>query len=336
MRNRKLHIATLWNAFNYGAYLQAYALKTYCEKLGFEVSFLRECTEKRTYLAEISSDFSKMLYQFRLHRNYIKSQNIFNISESDDPSLVTIVGADEIWNVNNPYFSHLDLYIGKGTNSDFNIAYAACCNGADAIDFEGEYGDSPFSSLSKISVRDRSTQNLVKAIVPEMECPIVLDPTFLLPDYKDILEEIVVKPYIFIYGYSFDNKSINDIIKFAKEKRLITISAGAYHGWTDMQIPAGPGLFLGLIKNANFVVTSTFHGSVFSILFNKQFASYCGDNLKIIELLEDFNLINRNASQYDLCGVLMEVIDYNTVNMILHEKRFISEKYIQESLNLYK
>lgn len=326
-----VRIATLWNANNYGAFFQAFALGK-CIQNEFDIKdvyFLEACIEKNKISACIAKTLKKTIYQFKLRHSFIKSRKCFSTIKKEENSDVTIIGADEVWNVNNTFFDHIDAYIGKDINTSVSFAYAPSCNGARADDFISVYGNEPFKNLSCVSVRDKSTQQMVFDITG-FEPMLVLDPTFLLNDYSDMIQEVGYKNYIFVYGYSFSNLEIENIKEYAKKHNLKTISAGAYQGWTDIQIPASPEQFLALIKQADYVVTSTFHGTVFSIIFNKSFVSYARNNKKVIEILSLFDLDGSNGTvNKTLTNILEQSINYEVVNQKIDAQRKISLEYIK-------
>lgn len=330
----RFKIVTLWGADNYGAFLQAYALGHYLSQKYDKcvVTYSEESAEKHGVITYVSRDIKKCLYQLKLGRKFEIARKQFNIESVKCPSDIAIIGADEVWNVNNNFFNHLGIYIGRGINTTCCITYAPSANGANPEEFEAVYGDNPFETLKSISVRDKATEKLVYDITG-FNPPIVLDPTFLIDDYQEFTKELDYKNYLFVYGYSFTNEEIDVIKKEAQENNLTIISAGAYQKWTDIQVPASPSEFLGLIKNADFVVTSTFHGSVFSILFNKQFISFARQNTKIVELLDSFDLSDRNASSKNISETeLNKHIDYCVVNQIIQKRRQESIKYLEEGI----
>lgn len=332
----KIQIITLWSADNYGAYFQAFALKTYLqtEYPSAEISFLRDTKEEKHRFSWISKSVKKSLYQYKLQREFNKARDEFQLSDIGDTIDICIIGADEVWNVSNTFFKHIGAYVGIGVKGKKCIAYAPSSNGVEKMQFTEVYGENPFVRLNAISVRDKTTQYLVREL-SLINPPIVLDPTFLIDNYNEMASDVKYTKYLIVYGYSFANEEILTIKKFAKEKNLIIISAGAYQEWTDIKIPASPKQFLGLIKNAEYVVTSTFHGTVFSILFNKEFVSYTRNNTKILEILEAFDLSKRNSSdKTNINQIFSHRIDYGYVNKIIDEKRKQSTYFLRREVTL--
>ena len=324
----KVKIVTLWGAYNFGAFLQAYSLGKFLESNDIMINYSRENGERKKMFSFISKSISKTIYQLKMQNKFKKSQKIFKIENSIINYDFSIVGADEVWNVNNNFFNHELAFIGIDENAEKSISYAASSNGAKSEEFVNIYGKEAFSNFSHISVRDKATQKMVYDIT-NTNPTIVLDPTFLI-NYDD-LSPLIDYNYIFVYGYSFKPEEINQIKMFAKNKNLKVVSAGPFLDWTDVKMAIGPFEFLRLCKFANFIFTSTFHGTVFSIIFNKPFYSFARNNVKVIELLGMFNLDKRNASSNLLTD---DKIDYLLVNKIIDKKREESIDFLKKSLDI--
>jgi hypothetical protein len=339
---KNIKIATLWDARNFGAFLQAYALSSFLKARGFEVAFIKEKKDKvtfplksfiRSFLVRLGVFGVKSKYQYLQDKKITDYHSKFSFCESENKSFATVVGSDEIWNISSPYFPHLPIYFGEGANSDVVISYAASSNTSTKEDFIRIIGDNPFARFNHISVRDRYTKQVVESFLLGKESKLVLDPTFLLDDYDDILIPTKLDNYLFVYGYGFSEEE-QSIIKFAAEKKhLKIVSAGPYLEWTDIQIPASPGEFLGLVKGADFVMTSTFHGTVFSIILQKQFASFCRDNNKVFDILDNLCLSSRNCSLKDVSTMLEEPINYNVIKEKLFSLRDSSIKFLLKALD---
>ena len=89
------------------------------------------------------------------------------------------------------------------------------------------------------------------------------------------------KAYVLIYAYhGFMNskQEVNAIKSFAKKNGLRIISCGYYHSWCDENVNADPKEFLEMFIHASYIITDTFHGTVFSIINKKRFVSIIRDN----------------------------------------------------------
>lgn len=332
MKKEKISILTLWDSPNYGAFLQAYSLKTQCEKLGYETSFLTLTKEKRTPINFVSKSLKKTMYLINLSKAFKKDRKLFSFSDNKKEKDIVIIGSDEVWNTNNNSFIHFNQYLGRNLNAKNIISYAPSCNGVKPNDFLKVYENEDFSMVNHISVRDNSTKELVLQLSGK-EPTIVIDPTLMLGEFDSIIKEPKYENYILVYGYSFLEKEINEIKEFAKQNKMKLISVGPHLKWTDIKIPASPSEFLGFVKNANYIFTSTFHGTIFSILYKKKFATYARQNCKVREILELFKLEDRNISIVNnLNEVVKKSIDYDLVEEILKKRRYESLSFLKTAL----
>ena len=147
--------------------------------------------------------------------------------------------------------------------------------------------------------------------------------------------------YILIYSYDGrikSEKEINSIQLFAKKNNLKIISAGLYQSWCDKNISASPFELLSYVRNAKYVVTDTFHGTVFSIKYNKQFATLIrGSNKqKLSDLLMRFGLESRKVLNVDfLSDILEQKIDYEPINNFIYKQNENSISYLNDNINNY-
>lgn len=326
----KICIITIYNSMNYGAYLQAYATYSLLSAEGHDV-YMYE-TEKRNLPFYIHAlhlrDFKNFPFNFKLLNNYMKDWREFKIvRDLNDTYDLVIIGSDELWNVDNYNFSHEGYYIGKGINSKEIITYAVSANTCTLERFSEVYGtgENILENLDGIGVRDKNTLSIASkcsAITP-IE---VLDPTFLQNSYKE--SATCVDDYILIYGYYFteEEKEKIDIIKNIMKKKIVSV--GFKHEWCDLNIPCSPLEFVSYVKNAAFVITSTFHGTVFSIMNNKQFATFARKNSKIHDILKKFDLETRNITCNDCNLTINNFIDYNEVNRTIDVKKNESLQFL--------
>lgn len=165
-----------------------------------------------------------------------------------------------------------------------------------------------------------------------------LDPVFLY-DYKDEIEEKQLDfEYNLIYAYDGRINSeveIEAIQSFAKENNLKTLSAGLYQSWCDKNISANPFEILGYVKNARYVVTDTFHGSVFSIKYKKPFAALIRESNteKLYDLLSRFNLEGHNLIEASSLPDILEMpIDSQHIDKMIIEYKDNAFEYLDKFL----
>ena len=128
-----------------------------------------------------------------------------------------------------------------------------------------------------------------------------------------------------------------DMIKtFAKKHGLKIVAPGFYHSWCDEMVNAGPIEILRYFKNADFIVTDTFHGSVMSLITNRNFAVITRNNKnKLVNLLDEYGQVGRILSEDVTLDSLYEhPIDYTTVNAEMDKRRKESLEYLSLSLTL--
>ena len=196
-----------------------------------------------------------------------------------------------------------------------------------------------------LSARDENTAQIIEKLtgrVPTMVC----DPV-LLYDFKDtkVKMKIPKKKYMVIYAYDFnitDEEEVKAIKQYAKEKGLITVSPGTYHKWCDKNISCNALEWVEIFKNAECVVTDTFHGTITSIITNKPMAVLIRNKLnsnKMIDLLDRCNISNRRLkeiSKKELDKVFSQKINFKQVNERVQELRKNGENYLKKAIEKCK
>lgn len=317
----KIGIMTFWKASNYGAFLQAYALFCFIKKhiQGADVYFLdyESDSEKR------SKDAFKL-------KQY---QSIFPVTNQTDNLDVLIYGSDEIWNRRNGEALNPKAFFGIGELNKFKIAYAPCGLGfnewKDYLSFDGINILWGIRKFRAISVRDTSSMHILKRF--GIPCTKVLDPTFLV-NWK--IKEIKRDPYIAVYTYSHDAKQEEIIKQFAMKHNFKIICIGKKCEVADETPVLSPWEWLAYLSSAQFVFTQTFHGTVFSLIFHKEFVSFGVKNQKVTELLEQMHLSNRNQKtgrDFDL-EVLEQKIDYSQVDTLMNREKKNSGRWLLKAI----
>ncbi len=139
--------------------------------------------------------------------------------------------------------------------------------------------------------------------------------------------------YALIYSYQLNDKQINQVREFCKSRNLRSVSASIYHDWCDKCLPVTPFKFLSLVRNANYVITSTYHGTIFSIICRKQFVVYGKGMAKISSLLEELGLTSRLIEDDIRIETIIDIpIDYTRVDEVLAEKRRESLTYLVNAI----
>lgn len=307
---------------NYGALLQAYALKRACEKLGADAHIIRYTPQnsQRSYKicrfpwgrrgakANIQAlmhywdnkQSSNRFLDFReKYFDFIGSYSSFEeINERPPECDIYISGSDQVWNPQISYDDAFYLSFVKDT-SKMKASYAASIGLKKLPDKVVDSFSEKVKSFHYVSVRERQAQKILQDLdIPSVVAP---DPTLLFDqnEWNSVAAETVQGPYILCYFVSYP-VGIEKIVHQVKEKygytvvNLMTSEESSKIG--DIQIRnAGPQEFLGLFKNASFVITSSFHGTVFSVINRKKFVStlYNATSSRVEELLGVLGLKNR-------------------------------------------
>ena len=353
---KKIGICTLHDAYpNFGALLQAYAMQEVLKDLGYDVEFLKFKDDTNKELLRIKrllhkvykneAKFKKISMRYtgvdtknivinsklKISRKHLNiSSKIYDPEEKFDSILV---GSDELWNINNPSFEHRREYYGHDLGSNNIFTYAPSCNTTTIEEFNKFHNNKiDFSMFKNLSARDLNTKKLLEEI-SKRDVTLVLDPTML---YENMMLHAVdpkEKGYILIYDYRVTEKRKKQIQQLAKEKNLPIYSIGFYCDFADKNIDADIFEFMGYMKNASYVVTATFHGTIFSILSKRQFVSCASLGYKIQDLLKRFELEDRDSSESDnIIEMIDKKIDYDKVERLLKEKRKESMDYLTKAL----
>ena len=354
----RIGILTHYDVNNQGAQLQMYALYKELEKLGHEPVIL-------TYVKNYDFDLEKKLRYYiknylidcgigATYRNYKKlkknkefRKNCFTFENYATSKIdMAIVGSDEVFSI--PMGVNMMMY-GHCVSTDKMISYAPSFGQTDIALLEKHNAkklvQEGLKKFVDLSARDENTAQIIEKLtgrVPTMVC----DPV-LLYDFKDtkVKMKIPKKKYMVIYAYDFnitDEEEVKAIKQYAKEKGLITVSPGTYHKWCDKNISCNALEWVEIFKNAECVVTDTFHGTITSIITNKPMAVLIRNKLnsnKMIDLLDRCNISNRRLkeiSKKELDKVFSQKINFKQVNERVLELRKNGENYLKKAIGKCK
>ena len=354
----RIAILTLPLHVNFGGILQCYALQTVLERMGHEVSVLNTDFVNVGYKTRIGLFIKRLVktcigkeskfYGWKTEREITQKYTNLSFLKKDDFDVI-IVGSDQIWRP--LYYQPIaDAYLkfAKNWTSIKRIAYAASF-GTDTWEYTEQETNECASLLNlfdAISVRENSGIDLCRKKFGR-EVIQTLDPTLLLrkEDYLSLTNQSNVKKQNGGLCYYFLDATSDKLWlaqKIAKERRLISYEANNpdaeksfLHFERRIQIPIEQWLIN--LMYAQFVVTDSFHGCVFSIIFNKPFIAI--GNVKrgmtrLKSLLSMFGLYNRLMNIDNLSNIQqMQEIDWDKVNKILNENREVSLSFLREINN---
>lgn len=194
-------------------------------------------------------------------------------------------------------------------------------------------------NFEEITVRDNKSMKIIQSLIGEYVEKVV-DPTLLLENDKIINPSNNNKNrYILVYGYPYQWKESAEYIKrFAKENKLKIVSLWFYLEFADKNILCKPEEFINYFSKAKYIVTTTFHGSIFSILSRSQFVTY-NPRDKGRQLLDDLNMDNRIINNHDTYEKFAEILqspcDYKTTFDVIKSKRRNSSAILDRMILKY-
>lgn len=273
----KIGIITVYEPItNLGSYLQAYALKKFLEKNGHEVAVIKNISSIKTALKCICKINPKREFLLRIIKSlrFIKDINKLDLVKKNNLNKfdVLIYGSDEIWNLENPYFRN-NLFWGNDENIKTNckIAYAVSVGELSLTTLEKyKFYANSLNDFNEIFVRDQRTFDIMETLISK-SCRFVCDPTLLLP-VNELTNKIKIPEYkyLLVYTYGLEKNMEEMVIRYAKKYSLKIISPCFWHIWADKVIECSPLQFSSLISGAECVFTSTFHGTIFTLLNHKR------------------------------------------------------------------
>lgn len=363
-------IITLHRAENYGSVLQTFALQKKIEELGHVARILDYHPERYTNKGKLrrlkkqSKKFNNLLLlliaKILIYPSYLKKNKVFSdfvakylklspfsFATNDEAKTKLdgwadcyCTGSDQVWN------SHWNECVEKALFLDFipktkpAISYAASIGVSELPSAEIDETRDLLKKYLRISVRENSGVDVLKQLGFE-DVEQCLDPTLLLPkeewtNYVDDCDS--GKEYILTYNLHHDP----EIDKFATalgEKYNVPVRNISYN-WHDI-VRKGhlcwcPSVerFLGLIKNAKFVIADSFHATVFSIIFEKQFVTITPEvaSSRITSILQTLGIVNRNIAKYTGVETIETPIDYISVKRRLSTEIKKSELFLKDAL----
>lgn len=368
---KNIALVSFHNEPNYGTMLQAYALAEVIKNLGYRAEYIDYVNRNKEfflirYLKSIikffyrpkgnsefsffyNKEFRDTLQAFEnFHSHYIPVspmtyyRNTIVDSQSNYKSF--IVGSDQTWSEFMNRKEGSIMFLDFVSDSNKKHSYAPSIG---TIGFSETYLKvliQKLSSFSSISCRERENCELLSKELKK-EVSWVLDPTLLLTskEWSSITApEMIEGDYVLAYILGEKQSTIDFAEKLATNFDLplyFIVTRPMYLQKKNAISGIGPSQFISLIRSAKYVVTDSFHGSMFSIINNVNFYSFGkrtetngseNDNARISCFLKEIGIPERFQSDND--ARIMPDIQYKVVNERLTELREKSIQYLTEIL----
>ena len=343
-RKKKCGIVTFHSSHNYGSVLQAYAMVRVMQKMGLDAELIDFRHPRTTDMYEwrlwsyknwkwnLRELVLRGLFSFGKKREQVFSDFIENVlkkskrvkDKNDIPDIydILVCGSDQIWNPKASGENDPIYYLGFGTTT-CKFSYAASSGSVRFGDENPELFKKYLQNLKSIGVRERFMQEYIKeelGLVSEINP----DPTFLLnaSEWSEIEKPYKGLPdnYLLIYTIKRPKETINFAHQVAVSLNLPTVQIcndrdlnALMHKDVDYRLMnVSPQQFLWLFHHASFIVTNTFHGNMFSVIYRKNFVHY-GTNssdTRISTLHDEIRLKNKIVSSFEID---QRIIDYNLI-----------------------
>ena len=363
----RIKTITCHDVYNHGASLQAYALQTYLLSLGYDVEIIDYKPDylsghyklwsvanplfdkpiiKQLYLLaklpgrlfalkrkRLFDEFTRDYLRLTNHRYHRLEELKSNPPQAD----IYIAGSDQIWNTLFPNGRDAAFYLDFAPQTAKRISYAASFATEDVVEEYKPFVKKMLQNFDEISIRERCSLPLLENL-GRTDGRAVCDPVFLLSkaQWNRLLPSANIRDrYLLVYDTEKSAKLNKIALRIAKEKNLKIYNVSAFRiGYADQELWASSPLnFVQLVRDAEYVISNSFHATAFSVIFSKNFCVVNRTekiNERLKSILEDFGLQERLISDFHLG--LLKMPDYESVNHRLQKIIAASEDYLKNVL----
>ena len=352
---------------NMGSVLQAYGLKKMLESQGHRVEFIDikamdedlnlhcEIEEKNDPTVVISNKYfiNRVIHKFeykkqeKLFMDFMNANLKLNHPSSIKKYDVCVIGSDEVFNCLNirTIYGFTSQLFGNVDCADRVITYAASCGSTDIAHVPQKMIErikTSFSNIKAFSVRDNNTFKFVNELTG-IEPSINLDPV-LVNDFskegENVKYNISKLPshmcVIYAYGNRISNPDeIKNILNFCNEYSLEPVAVGSPQFWIRRFLPLHPFQISQVFSKAEFIITDTFHGTIFSYKYAPKFAIFVrpSNYNKLMDLAVRLKIVDHVVAP----GNSLESIsrlkkDRKAIDDYLLSERNKSMKYLRENI----
>lgn len=339
-----------WSSF--GSILQSLGLKRALMSLGCQSEILydrnilpfrwrhgKSLKQKLTlpvtllHLREMREAYGKNVDFMTRNLDIRRYEDYTDLYEHYPPGGTFIAGSDQVWQpaLDNPSF-FLEFVRRDGERK---ISYAASMGVSEIPADRKERYREYLSDMDAISVREEEAVRAIREVT-DKEIFVHADPTFLVSaeEWREYEEEYPVKkPYILVYTIYWNDRIKKEIVKLKEKTHLpvYTVKTSPSRAYADKSFyNVGVGEFLWLIDHAEYVVTSSFHGAAFSVIFNKKISMITNPNAS-----SRFHQLERilQISNVKIAALPEDSsFDYISINNRIAEQRARGMAYLKDNL----
>lgn len=320
-----LQMDSVWKVIKYGG--PGWKIK--CKQI-----ILQLLKRKDNRRAEIMDEFRKK--HIHLTKRYLSIKEL----EEDLPGAdIFCTGSDQTWN---PvlYGPSKAYYLGFVPDNKKKISFSASF-GVDKLPAKDKLEVKRLlSRYDAISVRESSGLEILEDLGIK-EATLVLDPTLVVNSElwnKMSSERMVSEDYIFVYQLNTSDRFVDYVNKVAKAKGLKVIYVKSrvenrYNNATYIESPKVED-WLSLFRYAKYVITDSFHGTLFSIIYKKEFVDIYPPNFssRLESILKLLGLENRHVKDFENYDWCADSIDYTKVDTIIETKKNETMAFLRKNL----
>lgn len=362
----KTGILTFHSAFNFGASLQTWALQETLKKLGAEPFVInyrpgiidhiynpfanKKGLKKSAFLRKIKNP--DQMLRFEKYERFIKENynllgeaHTYQELQNEKYDLdACIVGSDQVWNIQHTG-GDLAYFLGFLDENIKKISYAASIGTEYILPTQYKKFCEGMKRFSYISVREESAKKALESLT-DKDINVVLDPTLLLDveEYDKLKIPVSYsEKYILVYMME-DNPQLIEMTNFISKLLGLPVVQRRQKRYFENEIKSCytyvPGEFLSCMENAEMVITNSFHGTVFSILYGKPFVSmlHSDTGSRTVDLLKKLHLESHLIYEFqrEECLKKFSFNNYHEVKQILVREREKSLDFLKRALEIEK
>lgn len=356
-------VFTLIALDNYGALLQSFSLQKQLDKMGYTseivdvrskdqndcrmilkvrspLDILRNVRQLLNYTKvrrrfDLFSDFVRE--NIRLSRNY---PDIQSLTEEELPYKLLMTGSDQTFNVKLSVFKEV-YYLGfekKRPKVSYASSFGEFCKSFTAE--ERKRIKEWLSEYKHISIREEQGVNFAKKITGRSDIVKTVDPTLLIQreDWEELIGDNRNRygDYLLFYSVLSDKWVVDEVKRIAREYKLKVIVPHLCNqfeiGADFKRVVVSPDGFLNLVKHAKMVLTTSFHATVFSIIFHKPFYSFVPEEGNRIGSLLAMLALEERMIKSAGKDIVQTEIDFVNADRILKAEREKSIEYLSQVL----
>lgn len=367
---KKIGIITFHNSYNCGSMLESYAIYKRMSEIDSNAEIINfssngqknlyDVFEKNTSLKSLIKNLLIFPHRKQISTNNKKYEEFknkyFNLSReyesndlTDDDYCVLVAGSDQIWNITIPDYD--DAYFLSFSKNAKKVAYAPSFGSKNIMN----YTDKPnkykklINNFDALSVREKNGQKWIKDLTGK-NAEVLIDPTLLYDEkfYDNIIDNQCTPDYKYIFFYcpNFDRYLCKFVKKISEKYNLPVIcwsSKSFYKKFIytfGFKLPEyeSPSVYLSLIKNAELVFTTSFHGTIFSTIYKKRFftlknGGMYGDDDRVMTLLNQLDITDRLIEpNFNAEFDYLKEMDYSNYDKNLKILQNNAQKYIQKNI----